>query len=132
MLGQSAAKAACLAIDAGVKVQEVDVREIQRMYEEDPMLDGSTPDIIVDDTSIALDEKSDWERYQASNGYGRSYFTLPIVRGERRMRFPFEVKESGKYKIYTYYINLWNGTKVTELELFDGKQKQSVLLDASK
>ena len=132
LLGQSAAKAACLAIDGGVKVQEVDYRDIQRMYEVDPLLDGTAADIVIDDTAIEVDEKSDWKRIKANNGYGRSYFTLDPVRGERRLRFPFEVKESGKYKVYTYYINLWNaGTKVTELELFDGKQKQTLWLDAA-
>ena len=133
LLGQSAAKAACLAIDGGVKVQEVDYRDIQRMYEVDPLLDGTAADIVIDDTAIEIDEKSDWKRIKANNGYGRSYFTLDPVRGERRLRFPFEVKESGKYKVYTYYINLWNaGAKVTELELFDGKQKQTLWLDAAK
>ena len=133
LLGQSAAKAACLAIDGGVKVQEVDYRDIQRMYEVDPLLDGTAADIVIDDTAIEVEEKSDWKRIKANNGYGRSYFTLDPVRGERRLRFPFEVKESGKYKVYTYYINLWNaGTKVTELELFDGKQKQTLWLDAAK
>lgn len=133
LLGQSAAKAACLAIDGGVKVQEVGYRDIQRMYEVDPLLDGTAADIVIDDTAIEVDEKSDWKRIKANNGYGRSYFTLDPVRGERRLRFPFEVKESGKYKVYTYYINLWNaGTKVTELELFDGKQKQTLWLDAAK
>lgn len=132
LLGQSAAKAACLAIDAGVKVQEVDVREIQRMYEVDPLLDGSVADIVVDDTSISVDEKSDWKRVQAHNGYGRSYFVLDPVRGERRLRFPFDVKQDGRYKVYTYYINLWGATKLTELEVFDGKQTHTHLLDASK
>lgn len=133
LLGQSAAKAACLAIDGGVKVQEVDSREIKRMYEVDPLLDGTAADIVVDDSAITVDEKSDWKRIKANNGYGRSYFTLDPVRAERRLRFPFEVKDSGKYKVYTYYINLWNaGTKVPELEIFDGKQKQRVWLDAGK
>ena len=132
LLGQSAAKAACLAIDAGVKVQEVDVREIQRMYDEDPLLDGSTPDVVVDDAAIAVDEKSEWRRIESRSGYGRSFFELTPSRKEQRVRFPFEVKESGKYKIYTYYIKINDGTKVTELEVFDGKQKQPVWLDAGK
>lgn len=132
LLGQSAAKAACLAIDAGVKVQEVDVREIQRMYEEDPLLDGSTPDVVVDDAAIAVDEKSEWRRIESRSGYGRSFFELTPTRKEQRVRFPFEVKESGKYKIYTYYIKINDGTKVAELEVFDGKQKQPVWLDAGK
>ena len=132
LLGQSAAKAACLAIDGGVKVQEVDVREFQRMYDEDPLLDGSTPDIVVDDISIVLDEKSAWKRIESRSGYGRSFFALEAARGEQRIRFPFEVKDSGKYKIYTYYININDGAKVTEYEVFDGKQKMPVLLEADK
>lgn len=132
LLGQSAAKAACLAIDAGVKVQEVDVREIQRMYEVDPLLDGTPADIVVDDVAVEPDAKSGWNRIKASNGYGRSYFLLDPTSAKKRLRFPFEVAESGKYKVYTYHINIWNGNKVTELEVFDGKQKQTVVLDTDK
>lgn len=130
LLAQSAAKAACLAIDASVKVQEVNVREIQRMYEEDPLLDGSVPDILVDDADIEFDESEGWYRVQAGNGYGRSYILLNPDRGNKRLRYPFEVKSDGRYTVYTYYIRRGGSSKVTEIVVGNGKNESKVLLDA--
>lgn len=130
LLAQSAAKAACLAIDKGSKVQEVDVKEIQRMYQEDPLLDGSTPDILVDDIDIELNEADGWHRIQAGNGYGRSYILLNPTSSKKRLRFPFEVKEEGRYTVYTYYIRRGESSKVTEIIVGNGKEEEKVKLDA--
>ena len=128
LLGQSCAKAACLAIDAGVKVQEVDVKQIQRMYEEDPLLDGTPADIVVDDSSLTQPEG--WTRIERNNGYGRSYLVLDPTSKEQRLRYPFEVKSDGKYEIYTYYIRRGESSKKTELLLSDGTQEKSIVLNA--
>ena len=83
VLGQSAAKAACLAIDGGTDVQQVDVRQIQRMYDEDPLLDGTAPDIMVDDTAVEPAAGSQWQRVNIYGGYGPSLYKLePSGRSE--------------------------------------------------
>lgn len=130
LLGQSAAKAACLAIDGGVKVQEVDVKEIQRMYVEDPLLDGTPADIIVDDAS--LDAPAAWTRIEMNNGYGRSYLVLDPTSQEQRLRYPFEVKSDGKYEIYTYFIRRGESSKKTELVVSDGNTQKGVVLNADE
>ncbi|MBO5044165.1 MAG: FAD-dependent oxidoreductase [Alistipes sp.] len=130
LLGQSAAKAACLAIDGGVKVQEVDVKEIQRMYVEDPLLDGTPADIIVDDAS--LDAPAAWTRIEMNNGYGRSYLVLNPTSQEQTLRYPFEVKSDGKYDIYTYFIRRGESSKKTELVVSDGNTQKGVVLNADE
>lgn len=130
LLGQSAAKAACLAIDGGVKVQEVDVKEIQRMYLEDPLLDGTPADIIVDDAS--LDAPAAWTRIEMNNGYGRSYLVLNPTSQEQTLRYPFEVKSDGKYEIYTYFIRRGESSKKTELVVSDGNTQKGVVLNADE
>ena len=130
LLGQSAAKAACLAIDGGVKVQEVDVKEIQRMYVEDPLLDGTPADIIVDDAS--LDAPAAWTRIEMNNGYGRSYLVLNPTSQEQTLRYPFEVKSDGKYEIYTYFIRRGESSKKTELVVSDGNTQKGVVLNADE
>ena len=130
LLGQSAAKAACLAIDGGVKVQEVDVKEIQRMYVEDPLLDGTPADIIVDDAS--LDAPAAWIRIEMNNGYGRSYLVLNPTSQEQTLRYPFEVKSDGKYEIYTYFIRRGESSKKTELVVSDGNTQKGVVLNADE
>lgn len=130
LLGQSAAKAACLAIDAGVKVQEVDVKEIQRMYEEDPLLDGTPADIVVDDAS--LNAPAEWTRIEKNNGFGRSYLVLDPTSKEQTLRYPFEVKTDGKYEIYTYFIRRGESSKKTELVVSDGNAQKGVVLNADE
>ncbi len=132
LLAQSAAKAACLAIDGGVKVQEIDVKEIQRMYAENPLLDGSAPDVVVDDVDIDVAADSGWKRISANNGYGRSYLLLDPVRADKRLRFPFEVSSDGKYTIYTYFIRRDASSKVTEIVVNDGAKDELVWLDAGR
>lgn len=130
LLAQSCAKAACLAIDAGVKVQEVDVTEIQRMYEEDPLLDGTPADIVVDDSSLTLPDG--WTRIEKNNGFGRSYLLLDPTSKEQRIRYPFEVETDGNYEIYTYFIRRAESSKKTELLLNDGTQEKTIILNADE
>ena len=130
LLGQSAAKAACLAIDGDVKVQEVDVKEIQRMYVEDPLLDGTPADIVVDDSSLTLPEG--WTRIEKNNGFGRSYMVLDPTSKEQRVRYPFEVETDGKYEIYTYFIRRVESSKKTELLLNDGGAEKTIVLNADE
>ena len=130
LLAQSAAKAACLAIDAGVKVQEVDVTEIQRMYEEDPLLDGTPADIVVDDADIEV--PAAWRRIEKNNGYGRSYLVLDPTSEAQSLRYSFDVKSDGRYEIYTYFIRRDESSKQTELLLSDGNAQKTIVLNADE
>lgn len=121
LLGQSAAKAASLAIDGGVKVQEVDVKEIQRMYVENPLLDGSTPDICVDDPMIELGEGCAWERVKSNRGYGPSFIKLDQTKKKQSIKFPVEVKKDGKYELYTYFIRNNESTEQAQIRIHNGK-----------
>lgn len=121
LLGQSAAKAASLAIDGGVKVQEVDVKEIQRMYVENPLLDGSTPDICVDDPMIELGECCAWERVKSNRGYGPSFIKLDQTKKKQSIKFPVEVKKDGKYELYTYFIRNNESTEQAQIRIHNGK-----------
>ncbi|MBR4994681.1 MAG: FAD-dependent oxidoreductase [Alistipes sp.] len=128
LLAQSAAKAACLAIDGGVKVQEVDVAEIQRMYDEDPLLDGTPADIVIDDADI--EAPAAWRSINKNNGYGRSYLVLDPTKEKQSIRYPFTVKTDGRYEIYTYFIRRGESSKKTELLLSDGSAQKSITLNA--
>lgn len=107
MLGQSAGMAAAMAIDSNKSVQEIDVKSLRRMLKEDPYLDGSTPEILVDDSDIDKVKRSGgWAKQYG--GYKQSYmlsfnnsqdvfFTLTPI-----------VKKSGKYDVYFYCTPLNN------------------------
>ena len=50
VLAQSAAIAASMAIDEGIPVQQVDVTRLQQILQKNPLLDGSAPEMLIDET----------------------------------------------------------------------------------
>ena len=46
VLGQSSAAAACIAIDKHETVQQVDVQQLQELLKQNPLMDGSTPEVL--------------------------------------------------------------------------------------
>src|SRR5690606_36837178 len=52
VLDQSSAVAACLAIDEELPVQEVNVKTLQKILKENPLADGSTAEILVDNDDL--------------------------------------------------------------------------------
>lgn len=129
VLGQSAAKAACLAIDGGTDVQQVDVRQIQRMYDEDPLLDGTAPDIMVDDTAVEPAAGSQWQRVNIYGGYGPSLYKLEPSGRSESLRYPFSVKRDGRYTVYTYYSKRGGMSKLSQLTVSDGTDLNRITLD---
>ncbi len=129
VLGQSAAKAACLAIDGNTDIQKIDVAQIQRMYDEDPLLDGTAPDILVDDTAVEPAAGSQWRRVNTYGGYGPSLYMLePTARAEA-LRYPFSVKRDGRYTLYTYYSKRGGMSKLSQLTVCDGTVQKRITLD---
>ena len=53
-LAQSSAIAASLAIDKKISLQKLDAKTIQEILKEDPLLDGSEPDIVADDADSEM------------------------------------------------------------------------------
>jgi len=103
VLGQVTAVAASMAIDAGAKVQEIDVSALQQKLENDPLLDGTPADVLVDDANDQQVERvGDWNTDAPSvRSYGAS--TSEVERtDEHSFRFLLPVKQSGSYKAYYY------------------------------
>jgi hypothetical protein len=102
-LGQSAAIAAGMAIDLARPVQEVDAAEIRRVLKTNPLADGSTPEILVDnDDSAHVVVKGDWVR-QRQDAYGFSRLVdTAAAGGAKSVRFTPEVVKSGDYILHIY------------------------------
>lgn len=117
VLGQSAAVAASLAINGRSAVQEVNVRFLHKHLKDDPLADGSIPEILVDDSDVKT-VSGQWKR-EGTGGYGPSFLsnnTKPAA----RVRFEPYIKKSGRYKIYFYYPGLRNPSDVLQLKVYDG------------
>lgn len=123
VLAQSAAVAACLSIDKNVIIQDVDVTSIQRILKENPLVDKSVREILIDnDNSEHVNILGDWTvDYKTSSAYGANFLT-DNSKGKisKSVRYTPEVEFGGKYSIYIYFPKLENGSSQEIVNVFDG------------
>ena len=117
ILGHSAAAAACLALDAGVDVQDLDYETLRtRLVEDGQALDippgsvaasgidpGSLKGIVVDDASA--EKTGTWLPSRSVSGFvGRSYLhDGDEGQGTKSVRFKLPIAESGDYDVRLAY-----------------------------
>ncbi|WP_017259910.1 FAD-dependent oxidoreductase [Pedobacter arcticus] len=101
VMGQSAATAAVMAIDAGVSVQDIDVTKLQNKLATNPLLNKEPLEIIVDnDNTDQLIIKGNWGKVKA--GYGTSLLISQPSAEKKSVTFIPEIKKKGKYAVYVY------------------------------
>ncbi len=102
VLGQVAAMAAVQYMnDELTNVQSVDVVALNHLFDENPRLNGSQPDLLFDDASGCVELVGEWQTRTERGGYGLTF--LENAGGENaRATFRIEVPCSGRYALYTY------------------------------
>ena len=127
VLGQAAAIATKLA--KGKAVQDVNSQDINRIFERDPYLDGSTPDIIVDDNSEYVKLGSGWIRKTGNRGYGRTYLVRLGGSDESSITYTLPKGLKGEWEIYSYQRLKGKINKRVNIEAKVGKQTVSKDID---
>lgn len=96
-MGQAAGLAVALAEKQGLKtLQEVDSDDINAIVATDPYLDGTTPDIIIDDDTATYE--GGWEIVKSTRGFGPSALTG----SEGCVKYSTVIPQAGEYAVYTY------------------------------
>ncbi len=133
VLAQSAAVAACMAIDNGQSIHKVDVGKLQRVLRENPLLDGSTPEVLVDndDKENVLIEgnwqrKSSEEKQGYTGNYGPSMFVAGKSEEKLMVKFIPHVKVGGMYTVYAYIPKIPQSSDRTNFIVFDGKGSKEI------
>jgi hypothetical protein len=137
VLGQTAAVAAVQAIKNAGAVQEVKVSDIQQILNQNPLLDGSKPEILVDDAQMSQVTKSgNWTKEMNKKGcYGSSLLlTNPTNNEDSKVVFKSPDHLSGKYTLYFYLPNLENNSTIFNWDIKQGSKKSTIQikLDGSK
>ena len=101
-LGQACGVAAALAVSGGLSVQDIDVNALQSILESNPCLDGSSPDILIDDTSEDVEYAGSWTRVRGATGYGPSYLESNRPSAEDRLSYHLPEGLEGDYAVYSY------------------------------
>jgi len=128
MLGQSAAVAACMAIDNRVAVQDVDVSKLQEELAANPLADGNTPEILVDnDDGNGVIINGNWKRMANFEGcYGPSLLVDSAAKSSDFVRFTPDIKKEGLYNVYAYIVKTPGISSRITVLINDGKRKKTV------
>ncbi|HRQ50771.1 MAG TPA: FAD-dependent oxidoreductase, partial [Agriterribacter sp.] len=132
VLAQSAAVAASMAIQSGKAVQEVDVKKLQQLLQSNPLMDGSVPEILVDndDTAhVTIDGK--WEAV-TQGAYGSSKLRNADNSVRQSVRFTPTIVKAGGYKIYYYLTTSEKPSTSTQVKIFNGQTIKSVPVSSAE
>lgn len=134
VLGQVAAVAVAEAMaNGGCDVQQVDSRRICAAIDADPYLDGSQPDILVDDADAGVEAEAGWTRVSRSGGYGLSYLEIPADAERCSVRYTVEsMPSSGDYVVYAYQNADKRLAMQTAVRVFTGDECHDVIIDRSR
>lgn len=128
VLAQSSAVAACMAIDGKTSVQAIDVKKLQQTLKTNPLADGSTPEILVDNDDAAhIRRTGDWTR-ETRGAYGLSYYATQSGSDVKSLRFMPEVTKAGAYHIYAYFPKLAGASPSTSITISDGSTSKEVAI----
>jgi hypothetical protein len=132
MLGQSAAVAACLAIDGKTTVQRVKVEKLQDELKTNPLSDGSTPEILVlNDDSAHVSINGNWKRKSNVGGcYGPSLLINENpIDPKDFVRFTPLIKKEGNYNVFVYVVKAQGSASNITLFINDGVQDKTVVIN---
>ncbi|MBP5560005.1 MAG: FAD-dependent oxidoreductase [Bacteroidales bacterium] len=101
-LGQACGVAAALSVSSPSNIQDVDVDALQAILSENPYLDGSAPEILIDDTSENVLYSGSWSRTRGATGYGPSYLESKAPSAEDSLIYRLPEDLDGDYSIYSY------------------------------
>ncbi|MCF3108798.1 FAD-dependent oxidoreductase [Niabella sp. CC-SYL272] len=128
VLAQSAAVAACLAIDNSRTVQQIDVAAVQQKLQADPLLDGTPPDLIIDDADTdQVQFSGDWKR-QTQGSYGPSMMLANTP--DATARFLLPATTEGRYDVYLYLPRIKDAAREIKITVFDGVETTGHLVSA--
>ncbi len=122
VLGQSSAVAASIAIDKKLPVQKIDVNSIQKILKEDPLLDGSQPDIVVDDADKNVMITGKWKKL-TRRSYGPSMLVSDSGNEAVSVRFMPSIREAGNYAAYSYFPQMEKMADTIQVIIYDGTEK---------
>lgn len=117
VLAQSAAIAASEALTTG-DIHKVDVRKIQELLNNNPLLDNSKPEVIIDDNPTNI--PSGWNLMNKPGGFGATFYEST---GNNPVPYHFELDSihNGTYKVYTYYQKRPDVVNSINYKIYNGK-----------
>lgn len=131
VLGQSAAIAASLAIAKDNDVHNVDVRKVQSLLSKNPLMNGKTPEVLVDNDNLQqVTASGDWKN-QKQGAYGKSmHIDSSMGSVKKSIRFTPVLPKDGTYHIYTYIPKMKGVSSRIPVSISNGRYTKAVIIKA--
>lgn len=128
VLSQAAATAAVMSIDGHVPLHKLDVHALDKTIADDPLVNRTSPDIIMDNadkTGVSL--TGTW-RLVSNEGYGPDCLAAPPGE-ERTITFRPHIATPGNYSVYLYVLpSRKQAASRIEAQVFTGKQSKQLII----
>ena len=122
VLGQSAALAAVMAVNQRKPVQQVDIAVLQRMLKQNPVMNGTVPETIIDnEDSTAVTIKGSWKK-QKRGGFGPNFLVSQYPHTGSSVTFTPAVTTAGTYQLYVYFPKIDSVASRMQVHVSDGKK----------
>lgn len=127
LLAQSSAIAAVMAIDSKKSVQQIDIPKLQAKLKADPLVNGKTPEILVDnEDSQHVSVKGNWQPVK-KGGYGPSFLaTSENDKNGGSVTFTPEIAAPGSYHIYAYFPKVAKPASEIKLSVKAGNEVKAI------
>lgn len=126
VLAQSSAIAAVMAIDSKKSVQQIDVAKLQAKLKTDPLVNGKTPEILVDNEDSNVSVKGNWQPVK-KGGYGPSFLaTSESDRNGGTVTFTPQIAAPGNYQIYVYFPKVAKPASEIKLSVKTGSETKNI------
>ena len=130
VLAQSSAAAACMAIDKKQTVQNVDVKKLQALLLQDPLMNGSAPEILVDDNDVKHTTiTGSWQK-ETRGGYGPTWLQTRPSATKQSVKYSPDIKKPGNYQVYVYISHNENAATKTHYIINDGENSKDVFISS--
>ncbi len=128
VLAQSAALAAAESIKTKKAVQDINLSKVQKLMLENPLMDGSVPEILVDNDDLEhITTQGKWDRI-TKGSYGSSMLVSDENPGNTSVKFLPAIKSSGNYRIYFYLPKIENASPEMSIKVFDGQDEKAIAI----
>jgi len=126
VLAQSSAVAAVMAIDSKKSVQQIDIAKLQAKLKTDPLVNGKTPEILVDNEDSNVSVKGNWQPVK-KGGYGPSFLaTSESDQNGGTVTFTPEIANPGNYQIYVYFPKVAKPASEIKLSVQAGSEAKNI------
>jgi hypothetical protein len=131
VLAQTAAIAANLAIDRqeGI-VQKISAEEIMTEFRNNPLADGSQPEIMIDNNTENIIVTGDWKtEIDSWKAYGADYYSDDSKgRTFKSVKYVPEILQEGNYDVYLFFPKINDVSSHTIVTIYDGSKPQDIIV----